>query len=412
MIRRNIRFYFALESILSLTGGIILPVYVVYFRHFDITLFQVAFLAALFEATIIIFEVPTGYLADKYGRKLSTILGFFLYAVSGFVFFRFTSFVGFIIAEIIFGIAETFISGALEALAVDSMDITNRDNNLSKLFANRTVFKTSFLLIGMLLGGFLAGSYLSSLFIPFIIIVLIGFVIAMFLKEVGQESPTPANIKNGRSRGDLPYMDENGRSEADLLYPDSGRFSLKQLLRRKPIVMALFAVGLFANFAYEPADQYWQVLFSEIKNIETSYFGIITAAGLILVIVITKFSEKLYNRLTFYLSGCFILMAISLYMTANMTIYPAIAGIVIYFALKELIRPAISTHLNRALLSERRATYLSAYNMTCSVGEVIAGICAGLLAARFGVMFIFYFSASAAVFVIVVYLAVSKFRMQ
>jgi len=402
VIRSNIRFYYALESILSLTGGIILPVYVVYFRHFDITLFQVAFLAALFEATIIIFEVPTGYMADKYGRKLSTNLGFFLYAVSGFVFFRFTSFLGFVVAEIIFGIAETFISGALEALAVDSMDTVRRDQNLSKLFADRTVFKTSFLLIGMLLGGFLAGSYLSSLFIPFVCIALVGFVMALFLKEV----------KGGRSKSPQGYNPKGFRHLKEPKAQKAFRPTLKQFLKTQPIVMALFAVGLFANFAYEPADQYWQVLFSEIKRIEPSYFGIITAAGLILVILTAKFSEKLYNRLTLYLTGCFILMALSLYMTAGLTIYPAIAGIVIYFALKELVRPAISTHLNRALSSERRATNLSAYNMTCSVGEVIAGIIAGLLAARFGVKFIFYFSAAAAVSVIVVYTAISKFRTQ
>ncbi len=387
MIRRNVRLYYALESILSLTGGLILPVYVVYFRNFEISLFQVAFLAALFEATIIIFEIPTGYFADKYGRKLSTIIGFFLYALSGFVFFRFTDFVGFIIAEIIFGIAETFISGALEALAVDSLDESKRNNNLAKLFANRTIFKTSFLLIGMLCGGFLAGVYLSILFIPFIFIALVGVVFAFFLKDVKPIASSESEKKDIR-------------------------FSLKQLLFRNPIVVALFAVGLFANFAYEPADQFWQVLFSEIKSIDISYFGMITAVGLILVIIITKFSEKLYDRLSLYLSICFILTALSLYMTATLTIYPAVAGIIIYFSLKELIRPIISTHLNRALSSEKRATYLSAYNMTCSVGEVIAGIIAGLLAARFGVLFIFYFSAFAAVFVIVVFLVILKRKIQ
>jgi DHA3 family tetracycline resistance protein-like MFS transporter len=385
LISRNIRLYYAIESILSLTGGIILPVYVVYFRNFDITLFQVAFLAALFEATIIIFEVPTGTLADKYGRKLSTIIGLLLYALSGFIFFRFTNFVGFIIAEIIFGIAETFISGALEALAVDSLDESKRDNYLPKLFANRTLFKTSFLLIGILLGGFLAGSYLSNLFVPFILIALIGFVLALFLKEARIITSSEGKRKDSQ-------------------------FSIKQLLLRNPIVLALFAVGLFANFAYEPADQFWQVLFSEIKNIEASYFGMIAAAGLILVIAVSKFSGKLYNRLSLYLSICFILIALSLYITANLTIYPALAGIVIYFALKELIRPVISAHLNRALSSERRATYLSAYNMTCSVGEVIAGITAGLLAARFGVLFIFYFSAVAAVFVMVVFLIIARLK--
>jgi len=400
VIRRNIRFYYLLESILSLTGGIILPVYVVYFRFFEITLFQVAVLAAVFEATIIIFEVPTGAIADKYGRKLSTIIGFLLYALSGVIFFRFTNFAGFVIAEIIFGIAETFISGAMEALAVDSLDKSSRDKSLPRLFANRTIYKTSFLLIGMLSGGYLAGSYLTSLFVPFIVIVLIGFVLTLFLEE-NCRSEYPSDFRHDN-------MSEALGTPSLRAFRPTGTFI--RLLKNKPIVMALFAVGLLANFAYEPADQYWQVLFSEIKNIDSSNFGIITAAGLILVVFTARFTEKLYNKLTLYLSGCFILMALSLYITAELTIYPAIAGFVVYFALKELVRPAISTHLNRAIASERRATYLSAYNMACSVGEVIAGITAGFLAAKYGVMFIFYFSAIAAMLVIVVYIMLSKLK--
>jgi len=383
---RNIRLYYVLESILSLTGGIILPVYVVYFRNFDITLFQVAFLAALFEATIIIFEVPTGYFADRFGRRLSTLIGFFLYALSGFIFFQYTSFEGFIVAEIIFGVAETFISGALEALAVDSLNESDRKNRLSSLFANRTVFKTSALLIGMISGGFLAGYYLSGLFAPFIIIASVGLVLSLFLKE------------------EKSIIKSEHRQKKNSLFT-------KQLSFRNPLVPALFAVGLFSNFAYEPADQFWQVLFSEIKIFDVSHFGILTAAGLILVVSIVKLSEKLYDkRLSLYLSSCFLLIAVSLYLAAGSSVYPAIAGMVIYFALKELIRPAISTHLNRALSSERRATYLSVYNMTCSVGEVVAGITAGLLAKNFGVIFVFYFSAIAAVIVIAVYLVISRFK--
>lgn len=364
-------------------GGIILPVYVFYFRHYDISLFQVALLAAVFEATIIIFEIPTGLFADRFGRKLSTFTGFILFALSALIFMSYRNFAGFLVAEIIFGLAETFISGALEALAVDSLDQREKDARLPRLFANRTVFKTSALLIGMISGGLLASWILQALFVPVMIIAGIGSLISLSLAEAGR-----------RSSG-----------SSDKVKP---RASLPKAIFRNGAVTALFAIGLFSNFVYEPADQFWQVLFSEVKNIDASFFGFITAIGLILVVTVARFSEKLYDHLALYLSGCFVLTGIALFVAAGSGIYPAITGIVIYFALKELIRPAISTHLNRIFESANRATFLSGYNLTCSIGEVIAAILAGLLAARYGVIFIFYFASAAALAVLFLYLIVTR----
>lgn len=376
---RNIRLFYVLESILALSGGIILPVYVLYFRHYEISLFQVALLAAVFEATIIVFEVPTGIFADRFGRKPSTAIGFALLAVSGLIFFAFRGFVGFLVAEIVFGIAETFISGALEALAVDSLNEDEKKSRLPRLFANRTIYKTSFLLVGMILGGLLAGYALYALFLPIIFAAVGGCLISFLLvepKRVGR--PAPKKTKH--------------------------LSSLVRLVFRNRAVMTLFAVGLLSNFVYEPADQFWQVLFSEIRSIDPSYFGLITAGGLILVIISARFTQRLYDRLTLYLSGCFVLIALALYIAAEWSTYPAIAGIVVYFAMKELIRPAISTHLNRLFASENRATLLSGYNLTCSVGEVIAGVIAGLLAAKYGVVFVFYVAAAIALFTIGIFI--------
>jgi len=160
------------------------------------------------------------------------------------------------------------------------------------------------------------------------------------------------------------------------------------------MVTALFAVGLLSNFVYEPVDQFWQVLFSEVKTLGAWYFGIITAAGMVLVVIFAGFSKRLYKWPGFYFSGAFILMA----------------GIIVYFALKELIRPLISTHLNRHFESANRATMLSAYNMVCSIGEVIAGVMAGILAQKYGILFVFKFSIFGVLAVIMTYLSISCIR--
>lgn len=366
-------------------GGIILPVYVLYFRHYEITLLQVALLAAVFEATIIIFEIPTGRLADRYGRKLSTFIGFALYVGSALVFLLFRDFTGFLVAEVIFGIAETFISGALEALAVDSLPESGRDERLAEIFANRTVYKTASLLCGMFLGGFLAGAALSALFIPVLITALLCLLPALLLREI---RPLETESKS----------------------PTISSSSILKTVLTSGTVAALFAVGLAANFVFEPVDQFWQVLFSEVRNLGGSYYGILTAAGMIIVIASANITKKLYGYLKLYLTGAFILVTLALLAAVRLPMAPALAGIIVYFAMKELIRPVISMHLNRRFKSENRATMLSTYNLVCSIGEVAAGVLAGLMAQQWGVKFLFYVSSVGAVIIPIVYIAVSGAR--
>ena len=81
---RNIRIFLTTEAILAAFGGFILPIYVLYFRYFNITIFEVAILAVVFEASVLLFELPTGLFADKCGRKLSVIIGFAIFSASGY----------------------------------------------------------------------------------------------------------------------------------------------------------------------------------------------------------------------------------------------------------------------------------------------------------------------------------------
>jgi len=367
-----------LESIAALFGGLILPVYVLYFRLYEISLLQVAILAAVFEATVVIFELPTGLFADHRGRRLSVIMGFLGFGFSGLIFLLFRSFAGFLVAEIVFGISETFISGALEALAVESLDKKNRNDFLPTLFARRTAYKNAALVIGMIAGGLLAGNFLSYLFLPVTLIAFSGVPVALFLRE--SKRPT-----DGIATNKIPL-----------------RSMISSILTRTAMP-ALFAVGLFANFTYEGVDQYWQILFAELRDVDPISFGLITSAGLLLVVFSANYLRRWYTRISTYLTVCFLLMAVALYLAAAGPLAAAVAGIILFFALKELIRPAISTNINNAIGDHRRATVLSGYNLTCSVGEVLAGIGVGLLASRYGVVTVFHIAVFGAVGVLLVY---------
>ncbi|MDD3190772.1 MAG: MFS transporter [Candidatus Pacebacteria bacterium] len=82
---------------------------------------QLVLVGTLLESVCFIFEIPTGVVADLHSRKKSVIIGVFLIGL-GFVFEGiFATFLGVLIAQIIWGIGTTFVSGAREAWIADEV---------------------------------------------------------------------------------------------------------------------------------------------------------------------------------------------------------------------------------------------------------------------------------------------------
>ena len=382
---RNIRVFLVCEALLAGFGGFILPIYVMYFRYYSITLLQVALLATTFEAAVLVFEIPTGLLADRFGRKLSVIIGFALFACSGGVFIWFRSFEGFLVAEVLFGLAEAFISGAGEALAVDSITAPDKKPLLKILFTQRSRIRIAVTSVCMLAAGWAFAHNADVTFYPVLVAGILGIVASFFF------------IRNASQA-------EAGQS----LFAPVGKM-LKQL-RAFPILKIIFWTSLAANFAFEGADQYWQVLGSEMFDIDVTYFGVITAIGAIAAFILVGPLVKRYSGnvslpiLIVLLAG----VAISSMPNITESLLPSL--LVIYFICKELIRPLFSTAINSIISSQGRATFLSGYNLTCSIGEVAAGLTAGGIATYLGLPVVFVLCGGLLVLFTLVMLFFSQLR--
>jgi MFS transporter, DHA3 family, tetracycline resistance protein len=82
---------------------------------------QLVLVGTVLELAILLFEVPTGVLADTYGRRRSVIAGFLLIG-AGFSFEgAVPTFVTVLVAQIIWGVGYTFVSGALQAWIADEV---------------------------------------------------------------------------------------------------------------------------------------------------------------------------------------------------------------------------------------------------------------------------------------------------
>ncbi len=135
---------------------LIIPVIVLFFQENGLTLSQVFLLQSLFSIAVIAFEVPTGYLSDRFGRRTSIIIGCTLGVIGHGVYAIGTGFWGFLLAEILLGFGASFLSGTESALLYDSLREMGRTDEHKRIEGRNTSLAMVSESIASILGGALA----------------------------------------------------------------------------------------------------------------------------------------------------------------------------------------------------------------------------------------------------------------
>ena len=143
-----------------------MPVIVLFYQENGLTLEDVFLLQGIYSIAVVLLEIPSGYFADVWGRK-STIIAGSILGVIGFVIYVLTSgFWGFLIADLILGIGQSFISGSDSALLYDSLLIKKKEKEYIKIEGRIISIGNFAESAAAVAGGFLAE---ISLRMPFII---------------------------------------------------------------------------------------------------------------------------------------------------------------------------------------------------------------------------------------------------
>src|SRR6266516_3290355 len=146
---------------------------------------------AFFTAGMVLFEVPTGIVADTVGRRASYLLGTLSLAGSTLLYvllWRINGpFWAWALVSMLIGLGFTFFSGAVDAWLVDALHATGFEGNLESVFGKGQVVTGAAMLTGSVAGGYIA--QLTSLGVPFVLrAVVLGvmFVVAFaFMRDIG-----------------------------------------------------------------------------------------------------------------------------------------------------------------------------------------------------------------------------------
>ena len=79
-------------------------------------------------------EIPTGVIADRFGRKTSMILGSLVLSIAALIYGSIPHFYNFLFSEFLFAVGITLISGADKAILYDSLKENNQEHLSIKIF--------------------------------------------------------------------------------------------------------------------------------------------------------------------------------------------------------------------------------------------------------------------------------------
>src|ERR1700752_908299 len=146
---------------------------------------------AFFTAGMVLFEVPTGVVADIAGRRVSYLLGTVTLALTTLLYVLLwrihAPFWQWAVVSLLIGLGFTFFSGAVEAWLVDALKATGFPGELEAVFGRGQVVTGAAMLGGSVLGGLIAQQ--TSLGVPFILrgaILIVMFGVAFrLMRDIG-----------------------------------------------------------------------------------------------------------------------------------------------------------------------------------------------------------------------------------
>ncbi len=191
--------YLSLGGLFTLGASLIWAINTIFLmRVGGLSLFQVMLVNMSYTIAQMVFEVPTGVIADTIGRRASIMLSMITIAASTVLYVVSPAagwgIWGFVAGSILLGLGYTFQTGAIDAWLVDALDATGWDTPKDRVFAWGQIAQGAGMLLGSLLGGVL-GQF--DLRVPYLVraalIMVCFFVAAALVKDLGF-TPRPLRV--------------------------------------------------------------------------------------------------------------------------------------------------------------------------------------------------------------------------
>lgn len=338
-----------------------MPVLVLFYQSHGMSMQDVFTLQAVYSFTLMFLEIPTGFFADKYGRRNSMILGSFFGVAGYLIYASLSGFWIFVLAELALGVGQSLISGADSAMLYDSLKAENKAGKYV-LWEGRVTSLGNFAeAIAGFAGGFLA---ITSLYTPFyfqVAIASLAIPAAFLLSE-----PPIRTTKLKLDIGSIPaIIKETLISNPRLRW----NTMFTAIVGVSTLSMAWFAQPYLISKLHstEKIGIAWAVLNAIVG------FGALNA---------WKIEKKAGIRTTAILFTLTILAGY--FIVSTDLAIPGLAFLALFYFARGVATPLLRSYINKVTVSETRATVLSVRNFIIRGLFVLLGPLFGYLIDSFG----------------------------
>lgn len=355
-LHRNIKIIYGLAFFYSFM--VIVPVIVPFFMEKGLSLAEIFYLQAVFAAAIVVFEAPSGYFADVFGRKTALVIGSIIHGLA-YLYLNFADdLTSLIVFEIMAGIAASLLSGADLALLYDTQKALSDGDDIehSNAISQLGFFRSSSEGLGALVGGALVLWSFEAMVIVQSAAAWMCLILALLIIE-----PPYRNIASKSSRIQISAILRH-------------LFTSDPVLRNVVIAIPLYNLAtLHAAWLMQP---YWAA-----QGIPLSMFGLLWFSQSIVVAAAARFGfvvERRYGAV----SSLLLMGLLPIVGHFGMAWAQGWSGIVIgllLFACRGLNQVILVNAMNRRIPSEFRATANSFTSFLFRLAFIATGPIVGYL---------------------------------
>lgn len=333
--------------------------------------FQLMLVGTVLETACFVFEIPTGVVADLYSRRRSVLIGMFLYGIGFLMEGALPWFGTVLLAQVVWGCGDTFITGALEAWIASE----EAGKPMDKVFMRGSQLGQLGGIAGVVLGTLLGNFNLQMpIVLAGILCLLFGLILLRFMPETNFS----------------PALEER----QGLLKDFANLFKLNlSFVKGAPVLLALLAITLCGGLASEGFDRLSTAHFLEdtvMPDIgplnSVTWFGVISLIGSGLGVIasqlfISRMEKKgAVSRTGLVMSAsagyilCLVLFAVSRDFWFMLLVF-LLAGL-----MRTIKEPVLAAWMNDHVEEKMRATVFSTSGQLDSFGQIIGGPIVGLVA--------------------------------
>ncbi len=340
---------------------LIFPVYAIMMGAHGISPIELSVLFVVWSASALVFEVPSGVLADRYSRKRLLVLAGAVKGCAFLIWWLVPDFSGYLLGFVVWGFGSSLSSGTSESFLYDSLHARGEHAIFARMYGRGLIAHSLGVATALAAGGFIAERGYT---LPLLLSIAAPWASALLAAIVFVEPPRSSSARTDSLHDSYFNTLANGATQ----------------VRRSRVVLRIVAMFATLVTAYSVTEEYIGPFLTETPNLSLGNVGIVYAAAFATRTLGMELSHRLPFRSLRAISTLFALGALGLAATVMVDRTWVIATLGVYFAVSAAAEVLLQTRLQNEIDGSARATVTSIAKMAEYAGGLLVYLYIGAIA--------------------------------